>query len=409
MRNIFLGAAVFIGATAACVGHITARTEMRATEEVCRLIRDNYFRAGDADVRDFLRRCETDSLPFTYTRAKTVKHLNARLTQIKSSHLSVYSPDENRRIWDNEGSETGLRSRMIDGELVVTAVLDDSPAAHAQLRAGDVVVSINGEPPSSPDDAESMAGFFKIARGNQIFQTDLKLEEVREDLSPRVSILGANTALLRIPSFLPQYFEEKTWGELAAKITAAQNVIVDLRANAGGSFPAMLRALSVFQCGVRSAGFIWRSKKDGDEPPIALGNDLDAERQLELLRRTDRIELKTFGSPCFKGRVIVLVDNLTSSVSEIFAHAMMSRAHTQVWGWPTAGQVVMARWFQIGSLGGDYAMSIPIAGYRAENGDQIESEGIHPTRELHYDLTAALRGEDSWVTNAQENLARVSF
>ena len=65
----------------------------------------------------------------------------------------------------------------------------------------------------------------------------------------------------------------------------------------------------------------------------------------------------------------------------------------------------MARWFSISSLGGgDFAMSIPIAGYRAPNGDEIEHDGVRPSRELNYDLQKALRGEDNWISEA-----RVSF
>ena len=98
---------------------------------------------------------------------------------------------------------------------------------------------------------------------------------------------------------------------------------------------------------------------------------------------------------------VVLVDEGTSSVSEIFAQAMTNLPDTNIWGWPTAGQVVMARWFQVGSLGGgDYAMSIPIAGFRAENGEEIERIGVRPKRELQYDLAASLRGEDSWINEA---------
>jgi C-terminal processing protease CtpA/Prc len=111
----------------------------------------------------------------------------------------------------------------------------------------------------------------------------------------------------------------------------------------------------------------------------------------------NEVILKTFdGYGCYKGRTLVLVDQNTSSVSEIFAHAM-----PKVWGLLTAGQVVMARWFSIGSLGGgDFAMSIPIAGFRAPNGDEIEKDGVRPSHLLSYDLKKALSGEDNWLSEA---------
>ncbi len=163
----------------------------------------------------------------------------------------------------------------------------------------------------------------------------------------------------------------------------------------------MLRALSPFMCQPREVGRIWRQKRAGSKPPQELHDDLSADAQLEQVTASDEVILKTFdGYGCFRGKTLVLVDQNTSSVSEIFAHAM-----PRVWGLLTAGQVVMARWFSISSLGGgDYAMSIPIAGFRAPNGDEIERQGVRPSKVLTYDLKQALKGVDNWVSEA-----RVSF
>ncbi len=455
MKHIVLSALLFLGAAGASIVHITARTEMRATAEVCALVRDNYFRADDSDVQTFLKKCETDSIPFVFKRVRAIRDINSRLSQIHSSHLSLYSPDENRRLWDNEGSDTGIRSRLIDGELVITSTLENSPARRADLRAGDAVVSINGQDVPSPDDAQATAGSYKIARGKTFFITSLRLENVQEDLRPRLSFVSPSSnravaiAVLKIPSFLPQYFEEGSWGTISERFRDVKHAVIDLRGNPGGSFPAMLRALSVFRCGGQNVGSLWRRKRAGDSESREIPNELDAQRQLELLQKTDRLLLKTFKTytpgrdessddedkiseadesgtdqtierataqtaeqpddlelaprpyPCFHGDTVVLVDEGTSSVSEIFAQAMTNLPDTKIWGWPTAGQVVMARWFQVGSLGGgDYAMSIPIAGFRAENGEEIERIGLRPKRELQYDLAAGLRGEDSWINEA---------
>jgi carboxyl-terminal processing protease len=405
LRNTLAGVAVFIGAMLACIGHITARTEMRATDEVCDLVRANYFLPNKADVRAFLERCASESVPFTYTRAEAIKHINDKLSRIRTSHLNIYSPDENRWLWDNEGTDTGIRARMIDSEVVIIATLDGSPARRAQLKAGDVVVAINGEAPLSAQEVQSTEGFYKIARGKTFFQTDLSLEDVKEDLSPQLTDISRSTAILKIPSFLGTYFDRDAWIELAHKLEEHSRVVIDLRGNSGGSFPAMLRALSPFRCNDTSIGRIWRTPRAGSSGAVEMQDDLSAESQLGQLKTSDEIILKTFGKDygCFKGDAVVLIDSNTASVSEIFAEAMIG--HARVWGGLTAGQVVMAQWFPISSLGGgDYAISIPIAGFRAVNGNEIEHDGIRPSRELHYDLETALRGEDSWVNEALTNL-----
>lgn len=413
MRNVILGALLFLISTVTCFAIVIARTEIRATEEICQLVQDNYYRIDQPDVQAFLKRCAADSVPFTFKRSRAIKNINRRLSLIRSSHLSVYAPSETRRIWENEGSDTGLRSRMIDGELVVTGTLPESPARRADLQAGDVVVTINDQAPTTEDDAQTTSGFYKIARDRKVFQTSLKLEDLREDLSPSIVRLTAGTAVLRLPSFLPQYFENETWAPLANELMKYKNVVVDLRGNAGGSFPAMLRALSAFGCKVRKIGELWRTprgelKELTDRPML---DNLDAASQLELFESVDTIRLDTFGSvsahACFEGDVVVLIDSRTSSVSEIFANAMLSRPNTKVWGSTTAGQVVMARWFSIGSLGGgDYSISIPIAGYRYEKANEIEQKGVSPTKDLYYDLETALRGEDSWINSSSKSFAR---
>lgn len=405
MKNIFFSAALFIAATAACIAHIAARTEERATNEVCALIRDNYFRQDQSDVRDFLSHCESDSVPFTFRRLKAVDHINGKLSRIHSSHLNVFLPEENRSLWENEGSDTGLRARMIESEVVVISTLEGSPARKAQLKSGDVIIAINGERPTSAQDAQTTAGEYKIARGKRFFLTDLKLEYLKEDLGPKILPMAGDRALLTIPSFLPGYFEKDSWLTLSKQLTLFRKLVIDLRGNAGGSFPAMLRALSPFRCDDTSIGRIWRTPRPGRRAPQSLQDDLDTDAQLQQVMASDEVNLKTFEKTygCFAGQVTVLIDSNTSSVSEIFADALLRRSRSRVWGSLSAGRVVMAQWFSISSLGaGDYAMSIPIAGYRASDGAEIEHDGVRPERELHYDLASALDGKDSWVTEGLE-------
>lgn len=400
--GFLVAAALFLGSVIACVAHTIAWTENRATHEVCRLIRENYYKSTEAKVSDFLDRCDEETTSMSFTKSKAIRNINRKLGEIRTSHLNVFSPSENRWLWEHEGSDTGLRTRMIEGEMVVIAVLPQSPAERAGLKIGDAVVAINGESSSSPQAAQTTAGHYRIARGKEFLEADLDLADLAEDLSPSLTGISRDIGLLKIPSFLPQYFEQEQWSKIASSLPAFRGVIIDLRENAGGSFPAMLRALSPFRCDNPRVGELWRAPRAGVTPEVEMKDELSAESQLTQLAEADAIVLKTFPDyGCYKGSVIVLTDDGTSSVSEIFTHALLKQPRSRVWGAPTAGQVVMARWFALGSLGGgDYAISIPIAGYRAADGAALESEGIIPQRELRYDLEKALRGEDSWLQDA---------
>lgn len=406
--GFLVGVALFFGSVIACIAHTIAWTENRATHEVCRLLRENYYKSAEAKVVEFLDKCDSETTSMSFTKAKAIRNINRKLGAIRTSHLNVFSPSENRWLWEHEGSDTGIRTRLIDGELIVIAILPKSPAADAGLKVGDAILAVNGETPMSTQVAQSTAGHYRIARGKEFLEADLELADLSEDLSPSLTGISRDIGLLRIPSFLPQYFDQEQWMRIAKSLPAFRGLIIDLRDNAGGSFPAMLRALSPFRCENPRIGELWRAPREDAEDEVEMRDELSAESQLSQLDEADAIVLKTFPSyGCFKGPVVVLIDDGTSSVSEIFTHALMKHPNVRVWGTPTAGQVVMARWFPVGSLGGgDYAISIPIAGYRADDGSALESEGISPQKELHYDLAKALRGEDSWLQDAEAALKR---
>lgn len=407
-RAFWFGFFFFAAVTTLAALRTVKHQNHEASREVCRLIRKNYFRSGENEVREFLARCdrEAEAEPWTFSRKVQIKRINRRLSELKTSHMSVYTPVENRQLWANEGLDTGLRARRIDGEIVVHRLLEDSPAERAGVKVGDAIVSVNGEA-IDDDDVESTPGLYKVARGHRIFDVSIEVEDLADDLGPTLDPLGGGVGLLTLRSFLPQYFVEERWKPMTAELAKYEGLVIDLRGNAGGSFVASLRGLSPFFCMPSSAGRLWTTAESaGDEEPRSLPDDLRATAQLEALQASGEVVLRTFeGYGCFRKPVVVLIDDETSSVAEIFAQAFVSREKSRVWGTPTAGQVVMAKWFEIGSLGGgDFAMSIPIAGFRSRDGRELESRGVDPQKILIYDLEAALRGRDSWTSEAARAL-----
>lgn len=376
----------------------------QAAREVCRLLRENYFRASEPDVREFLARCdhEAENEPWTFSRKEEIARINRRLSGLKTSHLSVYTPVENKQLWENERLDTGMRVRRIDGELVVYRLLPESPAVRADIKLGDAILTLNGEGVIE-DDIATRAGIYKVARGPKIFSVEVEVEDISEDLGPRLTKLSDGVGLLSIGSFLPQYFDGERWRAIVAKLREHRALVIDVRANAGGSFVGALRGLSPFFCKSALVGRLWtRAEGAGSGEPGALPDDLRASPQLEALEESGAVLLKSFdGYGCYDKSVVVLVDDGTSSVAEIFSEAFLSRPSSHVWGTPTAGQVVMAKWFEIGSLGGgDFAMAIPIAGYQTREGKVLERRGVAPQKVLSYDLESALQGRDSWISEA---------
>lgn len=374
----------------------------KASLEVCDLIETHYFKRDEPDVRNFLADCrhEAGNQKFVFSKSANIKRLNARLSKVRISHLSLYEPAENLMMWENQGLDTGIRSRIVENALLISRVVPKSPAALAGLEPGDELLSLNGEMIATPWQAQSGAGWYEVEKSRSQGRRNifLKPEVVSDVQFPSVREVAPGVGLLKIPSFLAWYFENPQWLEVVRGLSRWKALIIDVRENPGGSYPAMLRALSPFRCGNTFVGELFRSTRSGGAA-TQLQDDLDSESQLRQLESVDRVRLNTFANyGCFQGPVVVLTDSGTSSVSEIFAASFFERARSNVLGESTAGQVVLARWIPVRSFGSDdYQLSIPIAGYRAADGRILEDAGVKPMRYLSYELNKERLGRDSWL------------
>jgi C-terminal processing protease CtpA/Prc len=170
-----------------------------------------------------------------------------------------------------------------------------------------------------------------------------------------------------------------------------------------------LRTLSPFRCETPFIGSLYHMLRGSANSTLELTDTLDAENQIRQLDQATWLELRAFSTyGCFNGPTVVLVDSGTMSTAEIFTEAFSHRPRSTILGQPTAGEVVMARWFPVMSLGEDYSLSIPIAGYVTASGAEIEGIGVFPARNLFYDLGKALSGHDSWMDDALLEIRRLS-
>ena len=397
----------FVGAIA--LG--AARTSLmlsyeRAAVEVCDLVGEHYYRRNEPEVREAIGKCRSaaESQVFLSSKAANIERINDRLAEIKTSHLSLYNPEQNRQIWENQGLDTGIRSRFVDDLLVVTKVVPESPAEKAGLKKGDALIAVNGEALSGPYAAQTASGTLTVERKGEGMAIDVKPVDLSEDLSPTLHALGDGVLLVTMPSFLSQYWEAERWREMTKIFANYKRIVVDLRDNAGGSFPAMLRALSPFRCEAPFVGSLYQPMKEGLVEVANMKDTLEARSQLEQLTTSARLKLRAFDSyGCYDGPVTVLIDSGTSSTAEIFAQSFYSRKGSRVWGHPSAGQVVMAQWFPVGAFGNEnFALSIPIAGYETADGLDLENVGLRPQRVLQYDLDTELAGRDTWIEAAKQ-------
>lgn len=420
---------ILLGASSLSFFAVEKSSLLRAHRDVCGRLLTDYVKRKEVSTQKFVEICLEESeqdveralLMRSHKSSKRalIEILNERLSTIRISHLSAFAPDETVALWTGESVDTGARGRIVDAEIVVTRILPGSPSEKAGLMPGDLVIAVDGNPIQDPDELREASGFWEIIRPDETrVNVLIRAEVFRESLVPTwvESHEKPGIRVLRIPSFLAQAIESDEWRRIRDEIFEMQKrgdrLVIDLRGNGGGSFPAMLRVLSTVSCGREPIGWLYRDSPPGTETADAamiMQNDMAAEPQLEILEKFNAIELKPFAqNDCFKGPVVVVVDQHTASVAEIFAQAIKERPLSFVMGWRTAGHVVMARWFQIQALSPDYTVSIPVALYRSAKGQELERVGVSPDQLLTDSLKKWRSSKDPWILEATKTLRIVS-
>lgn len=370
---------------------------------ICDLTEEHFYKENEK-LEAWVKACRVKAaqVPVTASPAELLALVQDHLNELATSHFSIYSPVEDRKLWKGESVDTGIRSRYVEDKLVVYKVMPQSSALAAGVKAGDEIVGVPGSDQVTPWGAEHRAGIFKLRRAGKDLEVKIEPSPLIVDFSPQLQDLGGGHGLLTISSFRSEFFPSDEWREMAKTLSAYKHIIIDVRENAGGNFVAMLRALSTFECGQKLIGRLVQPRKAAPDKP-AFDDDTADAHQLKELDRYHSIGLRTFDSyGCYRGRATVLISSDTSSVAEIFADSFKSRPGSRVWGQPSAGDVVLAVWYDLPALGPGYSFSIPEAVYLNRYKKELEGEGVFPQKDLFYDLQLALQGRDSWVVEAMK-------
>ncbi len=368
---------------------------------ICDLTDMHFYKDGD-EIQKWLRDCRRKAAFVSWKLSKTqlIEQIQDHMNLLNVSHFLLYTPAEDKKLWQGQAVDTGIRARYVEDHLIVYRVIPKSAAESAGVRPGDELIEIVGSNQVTPWGAQNRSGGFNFKRGGEIFNVEIVATELNITDQPRVVRLNSRTVLLDIPSFRSEFFDKDSWMKIAGALDAVDHVIIDLRENAGGNFVAMLRALSTFTCGPQSVGTLVQPRKGGDDKEAFDDNtgDLYQIAELEKYRSLGLYTFDDYG--CFRGRVTVLVGPDTSSVAEIFANAFFMRERSRVWGQPTAGDVVLAVWYDLPVMGPGYSLSIPEAVFLTPELEELENRGIAPQKEIYYDLKLSLAGKDTFIEEA---------
>lgn len=290
---------------------------------------------------------------------------------------------------DTSGSYDGLGLEVltVDGSLRVVAPIDDTPAARAGIRPGDVIVRIDGKPVTT----ENVGQAVNLLRGKTGTKVTLGIlhegatapedytltRETIRVASVRVRALEPGYVYVRIAQFQEDTGNElrNKLGKLLAKQQPLRGVVLDLRSNPGGLLTAAVEVSDAFL----DSGVIVTTRG--------------------RLKQADLSFSATPGELLDGAPMVVLVDNGTASAAEIVAGALKDNHRALVLGRRTFGKGSVQT---VLPLDESHAVKLTTARYFTPSGTSIQASGIEPDIALA-DLKLSPRdAPPSWISGERD-------
>jgi carboxyl-terminal processing protease len=256
----------------------------------------------------------------------------------------------------------GIEVQMQNGLVRVISPIDDTPAAKAGIKAGDLIVKIDDTPVkglSINDAVAKMRGepgskvTLLVVRENapQPLTFELKRGEVKVS-SVRGRMLEPGYAYVRIAQF--QVGTGKSLDDELAKLRKQgdfKGLVLDLRNNPGGVLNAAVDVSDEFL----------------DKGPIVSmrGREKDSNREFDA----------TVGDVLDGKPLVVLVNGGSASAAEIVAGALQDQHRAVLVGEKTFGKGSVQTIYQ---LPNESAIKLTTARYYTPSGRSIQAEGITP-------------------------------
>ena len=272
----------------------------------------------------------------------------------------------------------GIWVEHVEGQLRIVAPIAGSPAARADLRAGDVIVAADGRDLTGLETDAAMS-LIRGPAGSSVVLT------IRRSGAPDVFDVTVNREAIEIPAVVyePQadgkvahitvsIFGDNTTRELdtalkRAKEEGVEGIVLDLRGNGGGWVTSAQEMIGRFI---------------PEDAGPALYQDLDLQNDDDLISEP----IVGGGETAFDIPLVVLIDGGTASAAEIVSGAIRDYGRGMLVGEPSFGKGLVQRVhdFEDGS-----SARVTFARWLTPNKNPIPDEGLTPDITVAADPTAA--------------------
>lgn len=290
-----------------------------------------------------------------------VKGLGDEYTEyVPSSEMKEYTENIN-------GSFVGIGVYMVKdekaGRVLIYYPIPESPAEKAGIKAGDLIISVDGKEYTA-DDFEEISKYIKGEEGttvNIVIERDgerKSFDVVRKKINTNPiskNVYNKNVGYIKIPSFDEGTAEAfKTKLQDLVNNEGVKSVVIDLRNNGGGLVDQATKIADYFL-----------EKKE----TILITKDNEGNKQITYSEM----------DPIFNMPIVILVNKNTASASEILTAALKENGKAKVVGETTYGKGVIQTLFTLSDGSG---LKITTAEYYSPKENTIHKVGITPDSEV---------------------------
>jgi len=403
---------------------LDAQAKEKVYSRVCDLVTRKHFDPGMNGANwEELSKGRREEILRSATDEEFEKKIQDLLNELRTSHTGFRHFKSPNIPGRHAISATFMRCNL-DGERrwMFQDVHEGGPAHVAGLRPGDILLRVRDrelrppEPPIFPVGEDSQYAVQK-PDGKRIVGT-LNVPSPRSKNHPIVvpkavlcSQMPDGIGWLKVTMFPGAVGIDfaRMLDAAFAHLKDSMRLIVDLRGNTGGGVGG-LRLMSYLTPGKKEVGYsLTRARKEKGYAreklrrfgriPSHKATLLWLALRYGFIDKSILVVTEGLGPQRFHGRVVILVNEHTSSAGEMVAAFAQENSLAAIIGTKTPGRLLSGSAFKAGF---GYVVGLPIAAYLTWEGRLIEGKGVAPGVNVEMNPQQLLAGEDPQMNRALE-------